>query len=64
LIGDKVSYADLSFIPWQKGYESFLMPGWDFESELPEFAAWRQRLIERKSVQKVFAHDAFQYPKT
>jgi glutathione S-transferase len=59
LLGDKVTYADLAWVPWQKDYAA-LMPGWDYEAELPEFAAWNKRLLERPSVKKVLAHKDFQ----
>jgi len=39
------------------------MPDWDFETEYPEFAAWKKRLEDREAVQKVYSMDAFQMPK-
>jgi glutathione S-transferase len=59
LLGDKATYADLAWVPWQKDYAS-LMPDWDYEAEVPEFAAWNKRLLERPSVKKVLAHKDFQ----
>jgi hypothetical protein len=57
-----VSYADLSFIPWQRFYSTGLVPEWDFAAEVPTFAAWRQKLMDRQAVQKVYAMDCFQKP--
>jgi glutathione S-transferase len=59
LVGDKVSYADLAFIPWQRSYEHFLIPEWDFKDEVPEFAAWRERLMEREAAKRVYAMEEF-----
>jgi len=59
LLGDKVTYADLAWVPWQKDYASF-MTDWDYETELPEFTAWNKRLLERPSVKRVLAHKDFQ----
>ena len=63
LFGDKVSYADLAFVPWQGKYETHLMPGWDFENEAPTFAAWRKRLMERAAVKDILSREQFQMPK-
>jgi glutathione S-transferase len=59
LVGDKVTYADLAWVPWQKDYAR-LMPDWEYEAEVPEFVAWNKRLLERASVKKVVAHEDFQ----
>jgi glutathione S-transferase len=59
LVGNEVSYADLAFIPWQRSYEHFLILEWNFKDEVPEFAAWRERLMERESVKKVNAREEF-----
>jgi glutathione S-transferase len=62
LLGDKVSYADLSFIPWQKSYSTYLIPEWDYAADAPNFAAWRERLMAREAVQKIYAMEGFQFP--
>lgn len=55
LVGDKYTYADLSFVPW-----NLLLPfamGPDFEKEvekdLPSYWAWWQRVVNRPATQKV-----------
>lgn len=62
LLGDKVSYADLSFITWQRGYKESLVPDWDFEKEAPLFAAWREKLQERPAVKDILSREQFQRP--
>lgn len=55
LVGDKYTYADLSFVPWN------ILVGWlageEFEKEiqkdLPTYWAWWQRVLSRDAVQKV-----------
>ncbi|KAH7061319.1 glutathione S-transferase [Macrophomina phaseolina] len=59
LVGDKLSYADLAWVPWSNAY-GFLIPEWDWQTECPEFAAWHKRLAERASVKKVMAKEEFQ----
>lgn len=55
LVGDKYTYADLAFIPW-----NLLLPfamGADFEAELekdlPSYWAWWQRVVNRPASQKI-----------
>lgn len=55
LVGDKYTYADLSFVPW-----NLLLPfamGPDFEkeveTELPTYWAWWQRISNRPASQKM-----------
>ena len=61
LVGDKVSFADLMFVPWHwlLFNKPFLM-GEDFtkevEKDYPEFWAWAQKLDAREAVTK--ARDA------
>lgn len=57
LVGDKVTYADLCFVPW-----NMLLPfaeGPDFEGkiekELPAYWAWHQKLMGREAVKKIVA---------
>lgn len=52
LVGDKCTYADLAWIPWDRSL-SFTMPEVDFEKEFPLYSAWNQRLLERPEVKKV-----------
>jgi glutathione S-transferase len=56
LVGDRVTYADLMFIPW-----SAVVPGIAPEldlSELQHYNAWFKRITERPSVVKVLADKA------
>jgi len=61
LIGDKVTYADLAFIPWFNMVKSFLTPDWDYASELPLFNAWLEKLLERPSVKTIYGKEEFQH---
>ncbi|KAL1639649.1 hypothetical protein SLS58_007708 [Diplodia intermedia] len=60
LLGDKISYADLVWVPWQSLYPIFGIDGWDWKTEYPSFAAWNERLAERPAVKKVYAKEEFQ----
>ncbi|EKG09914.1 Glutathione S-transferase [Macrophomina phaseolina MS6] len=57
LVGDKVSYADLAFVPWHMNL-GFLLPDSDPSKEFPTFAKWNQSLLERPSVKKIAADKA------
>lgn len=59
LVGDKITYADLAFIPWFK-FAEILVPDWDRKSEVPEFVAWYQGMQDRDGVKKAYANPAFQ----
>ena len=60
LVGDKVTYADLSFLPWQMAVPFLL--GEEEHNKLvkenPHYAAWDKRLMERDAVKKVVADKA------
>lgn len=55
LVGDKCSYADLSFVVWCNVMPSFFgdekLP--DFAGEYPNYHAWLERLYARPAVKKV-----------
>lgn len=57
LIGDKCSYADLLFVPWNNAL-GFIFTGapedvkLDFEKEFPKVYAWHQRMLARPAVAK------------
>lgn len=56
LVGDKCTYADLSFVTWDMMI-GFLMQdeikaGWKMEEHAPHWYAWHQRLMERPAVKK------------
>ncbi|KAF2103055.1 glutathione S-transferase [Rhizodiscina lignyota] len=59
LIGDKLTYADLAFVPWFNAL-GFILPEFDWKKETPEFAAWFEGLLSRQSVQTVLAKPEFQ----
>ena len=63
LIGDKVSYADLAWVPWYRGvFGPFLaIKDWDAEKEVPHFWKWFQSLLERPAVKKTIEREEFQY---
>jgi glutathione S-transferase len=56
LVGDKVTYVDLSFFAWN-GAIDFFMNGrpkeeWDPKNQYPNFYRWQQAMASRPSVQK------------
>lgn len=55
LVGDKCTYADLAFVPWNVLLLTRLFPddGVDFEHEYPLFWAWHQRLAQRPTVERI-----------
>ena len=61
LVGDKITYADLTFFPWQSLLPIILMPGWDYAAEFPTFAAWHRRMEERPAVKRTVESKDFNY---
>ncbi|CZT15773.1 related to theta class glutathione S-transferase [Ramularia collo-cygni] len=61
LVGDKVSYADLMFVPWNS-MVGFLMQDDGFENEwksnYPKCYEWHQKLVARPAVKKVLDEKA------
>ncbi|KAJ6447061.1 glutathione S-transferase/chloride channel [Purpureocillium lavendulum] len=58
LVGEKFTYADLSFIPWDFVVQGFLTDVWadhEVDKKYPNFVAWHKRITERDSVKKVYA---------
>ena len=54
LVGDKCTYADLSFIPWAKGAPNLLGgKEVDFKKEYPNYDAWLQRMYARPAVKRM-----------
>lgn len=51
LVGDKCTYADLSFVPWQQKARKF--GGEDLYEKYPLVGAWMERMERRDSVMKV-----------
>lgn len=57
LLGAKVSYADLAFVPHYMMLPLFV-PNYDPATEFPHFAAWLEMLKERPAVKKIAATKA------
>ena len=56
LVGNKCTYADLAFVPWNLEllHRQRLFPaGFDAEKEFPVFYQWYQNINKRPAVQKV-----------
>lgn len=58
LVGDRVSYADLSFVSWNWALDYFGEHTAGWEKLYPNTAAWDARLNERASVKKAKAEKA------
>ncbi|KAI9710324.1 MAG: glutathione S- transferase, nitrogen catabolite repression regulator [Bogoriella megaspora] len=59
LVGDKVTYADLAFLPWQSAVQFLLGEGGaSLEQDYPKYAEWNKRLMERPAVKKAFEEKA------
>ena len=56
LVGDKVTYVDLAFIPWHS-YIPRVMKGEKLETEgqFPNYDRWMNALLSRPAVKKVMA---------
>lgn len=55
LVGDRVSYADLSFVSWNWALDFFAEHIPDWQEEFPNTAAWNARLNARPAVKKTRA---------
>lgn len=55
LVGNKMSYADLAFVPWQKSMAYLGKRELYNEEDFPHVKAWLNKMIERESFKKVFA---------
>ncbi|KAH8903017.1 glutathione S-transferase [Coniochaeta sp. PMI_546] len=54
LVGDKITYADLMFVPYYKSLHSFIAPEIDL-SGFEHFNAWLGRMLGRPAVSKITA---------
>jgi glutathione S-transferase len=57
LVGDKCTYVDLAFLPWQAGVASFLEGeplGCDPAKEFPHVEAWMDRMKAKPAVAKIW----------
>lgn len=52
LVGDKYTYADVAFVPWQK-LIPLCFPDENFYDEFPRVKAWLERMYARPAVNKV-----------
>ena len=61
LVGDRITYADLMFLPWNNGVAQG-MNGPEFakewEEKYPKCWAWHQRLMERPAIKATFEEKA------
>ncbi|WYZ45379.1 hypothetical protein EsH8_VIII_000695 [Colletotrichum jinshuiense] len=57
LVGDKATYADIAFMPWDYLGRRLLGDGWndkwDIDSKYPAYAQWAERIRARPVVNKV-----------
>lgn len=53
LVGEKCTYADLSFVAWQRFAPR--LGGDDLYEKFPKVGAWMKRMEEREAVTKVCA---------
>jgi len=56
LVGDKCTYADLSFVTWDAAVPSLFgneYAGLEFETKFPNYFQWNKRLTARPAVKKV-----------
>ncbi|KAI8663347.1 hypothetical protein NCS57_00935300 [Fusarium keratoplasticum] len=60
LVGDKCTYADLCFVPWNRValfapfFKDTLWDRYRIEERFPNFLAWHRRLSSRPSVKKAY----------
>ncbi|RMJ10121.1 hypothetical protein CDV36_010253 [Fusarium kuroshium] len=60
LVGNKYTYADLSFIPWNTAVPVVgdVWKKFDIENKYPNFVAWHNRLMARPAVAKILTPPA------
>ncbi|KAK2596762.1 hypothetical protein QQS21_006157 [Conoideocrella luteorostrata] len=57
LVGDKFTYADLAFLPWDRVIQGFSKTLWDeaeVDKKYPNFVAWHNRIGARPAVKKAY----------
>lgn len=52
LVGDKCTYADLSFVPWNLLLGALFHEGFDLEKDFPLYAKWHGNMVERPAIKK------------
>lgn len=54
LVGDKCTYADLCFLPWQRWAPKYATNPDTLDTDFPHVAAWYKKLTSRAAVKKAF----------
>ncbi|KAK5165726.1 uncharacterized protein LTR77_008649 [Saxophila tyrrhenica] len=57
LVGNKISYADLMFIPWN-AFAPGMVKDFDWKTQYPKCYEWNQKMMERPAVKSVMAAKA------
>ncbi|KAI0632131.1 glutathione S-transferase C-terminal-like protein [Trametes polyzona] len=58
LVADKLTIADLSFVPWNISATTLLLkdyPGFNFKNDFPAVYRWHSTMLNRKSVKDTYA---------
>ncbi|KAL3304252.1 glutathione s-transferase [Colletotrichum asianum] len=59
LVGDKATYVDIAFMPWDYMARRMLDGAWNdkfaIDKEYPDYAAWAERIRSRPAVEKTLA---------
>lgn len=59
LVGDKMTFADMAFVPWNFRLSEVLLQSWDeVWAGLPYARAWHERMIELPSWKRSMEHRA------
>ncbi|ROV99108.1 hypothetical protein VMCG_06592 [Cytospora schulzeri] len=59
LVGDKMTFADMSFMPWNFRLNEVLLQSWDEVWEgVPHVRAWHERMVELPSWKRCMEHRA------
>jgi glutathione S-transferase len=53
LVGDKCTYADIAFIPWQDGVANTFKDVLDLKKDFPNVRGWMERMLARPAIEKV-----------
>lgn len=54
-MGDKITFADLAFVPWHLNMDLLLGEGKapNLAKEYPSFSAWNEKMINRPAIKKI-----------
>ena len=66
LVGDKLTYADIAFVPWQVGAMKIISDNIITTSEFPNVASWVGRITSRPHFERTFQYStaALSYPES